>query len=92
MYFVTVTSSSETFPSKYVEIIMHAAEYIGENSSKNVKISKVNRNDCVVRYRTIIRQSKQGTYRVVSLCSTAVASMTVVVYSMPVVRLVPRLW
>ena len=48
-----------------------------------------------VRY-PIERDKKEciesATYLVVSLCSTAVASMTVVVYSMPVVRLVPRLW
>ena len=30
-------------------------------------------------------------YLVVSLCSTPIASMTVVVYSMPVVREIPRL-
>jgi hypothetical protein len=69
---------------------VHKLDDIGENGSQNVivpvaikLVEKIPDN--------VIKDAILFTYRVVSLCSTPTASMTLVVYSMPVVRLMPTL-
>ena len=68
-----------------IQVIVHDAQHIREHRRQNVKIS--NRK---LRIWAKDNDSKGvDAYLVVSLCSTPMASMIVVVYSIPVVRLFP---
>lgn len=72
-----------------VQVVVHLAQDICEDCSENIVISLRHKGLLKVRLEELRTEGSTQTYRVVSLCSTRNASRTVVVYSIPVVRLVP---
>jgi hypothetical protein len=74
---------------------MHELQDISKDSCKDVIVTVMLQGTICICESGAARSPDTSyfkvTYRVVSLCSTWIASMTVVVYSIPVVRLVPLL-